>query len=67
MKSTIFTTLVLTLMVSVSAFAQKPDVTENFDINGIKIESVVNDSIIRSKLGVPTNIEDLLSGEIIYS
>lgn len=41
MKKTIFITVVLALMVSVSAFAQKPDVTENFDINGIKMRSVV--------------------------
>lgn len=57
MKKTIFITLALALMASASTFAQKPDVTENFDINGIKMGEFVNDSIIRSKLGTPTQKE----------
>ena len=65
MKKTIFTTIVLALITSASAFAQKPDVTENFDINGIKIESVVNDTIIKSKLGTPTR-EGFLDGMMGY-
>lgn len=65
MKKTIFTTIVLTLMVSVSAFAQKPDVTENFDINGIKIGSVVSASVIRDKIGAPTHIDNS-HGEVYY-
>ena len=67
MKKTIYISLLLALIVSVSAHAQKPDVTENFDINGIIVGSEVNDRILSSKLGSPTSVEVVGPGFIIYN
>ena len=66
MKKTKFITMVLaSLVLSVSAFAQKPDIRESFEVNGIKMGDVVNDSIIRSKLGSPTR-EGIIDGMFGY-
>lgn len=65
LKPRIFLALVLTLMSSISAHAQKPDIRESFEVNGIKMGDVVNDSIIRSKLGRPTR-EGIIDGMYGY-
>ena len=57
----------LALITSASAFAQKPDVTENFDINGIMLGSDVNESMLSSKFGTPTSIEVVGPGFISYN
>ena len=65
LKPRIFLALVLTLMSSISAHAQKPDIRESFEVNGIKMGDVVNGSIIRSKLGSPTR-EGIIDGMFGY-
>lgn len=66
MKRSILITLLLMLIASFSSFAQKACITEIFDINGLKIGSAVTDSIIKSKLGAPSRIDNEGRGEIFY-
>lgn len=66
MKKTILITLLITLIASFSSFAQKPCITEIFDINGLTIGSTITDSIIKSKLGSPSRIDDDGHGETFY-
>ncbi|MBR0297627.1 MAG: hypothetical protein IJR01_01475 [Bacteroidales bacterium] len=67
MKRSILITLLLMLIALISTFAQKPCITEIFDINGLKIGSAVTDSIIKSKLGAPSRVEiGSIPGYLVY-
>ena len=67
MKKTILIPLMLTLIASVLAFAQKPYITENFDINGVKLGSIVTDDILLSKFGTPNRVEVDEATKIVYN
>ena len=67
MNRSILISLLLMLIASISTFAQKPYITENFDINGIKIGSKVTPEILKRKLGEPTSErETVIPGLIAY-
>ena len=66
MKRSILITLLLMLIASFSSFAQKAHITNNFDINGVKIGSMVTCSTIKSKFGEPTRIEEVGPGFMFF-
>lgn len=67
MKKTITIVLLLMVFVSVTSFAQKPYIADDFDINGVKLGSMVTDSNLESKLGAPSRVEiGSIPGYLVY-
>lgn len=52
------------LLTAFSARGQKPYATENFDINGLTIGSVIDNSTLRDVLGEPDSIDETFSNEV---
>ena len=67
MKRSILISLLLMLIASISTFAQKPYIVENFDINGVKLGSMVSDAILLSKFGTPSRVKTEDDTNITYN